>query len=263
MTTVIASKKFDPSLLNISVPVPLPIPAKNTKRYTSFISYGDQSKNLYIQLPSLIIKDKGVDSLTFDNSENLEFLNALEGRCIDEIVNRSGEFFNGKLFSKGKIESSFTRSRSSNEWKVPVNWNTVKIRDQYSLERTACDHFTSAVPLVLFEGIIYKPESMTLQFSIKQMKVFIPPSDLETWVIQDDEEGDEEGNECNRLDDEKGIQEGEDEGDEGEGIPEGEDEGEDSVKESNKLVKSETVKKPRVPRKNSKKNNENELFFNP
>lgn len=201
MSKVIPARKFDVNLINIPTPIPLPIPEKTKKRYTSFLTYGEQESPVYVQLNSLDVKNKDAGDLTlkFDDGTRVLFAN-LENRCIDEIFLRSEEFFKGRVFPREKIESSFTHvstdvGDSSPEFlKVNVNWDTVKIRDQNSILRTVNDNFTSAIALIHLESIIYRPDSIALQFSAKQLQVFVPVSDLETWAIQDDTdtESDEE-----------------------------------------------------------------------
>lgn len=174
--------------------VDLTIPEKIHGKYVSYIS---SNKNpLFVQSPTLNFVSCTDSTMTFAVKKSSPFsqrLQVLDNWLIDYIIHHSKRFFNGKLFSREKVSSSFcsTLKEDNGQHLLTVTIpKEIQVKDQRGKERTLADITPDmeCVAILHLEGIQFKSTSMHLMISVPQLKIYCKESLLD-WCISADDDG--------------------------------------------------------------------------
>jgi hypothetical protein len=153
-------------------------------KYFSFISYGNVYTPMYIQTPHIQYINSSDSEVLISSNQLASTLEELEEKCKQVIHENSESFFNGKHFSRSKIDTSFISCVQSGRIMCKLSPN-LKIRDQRNVERNPTDfqEDMQCVAILYVKGIMYKKNTIQLVISVEQLKIYLRDM-LDTWCIQ-------------------------------------------------------------------------------
>lgn len=178
--------------------ITLSVPEKTKGKYMSYVSNNDHS--LFLQTPVIFTKNKTDSSIQFEIKKNSVFyknLSYLQSHLINYITLNTCEFFNGKNFSREKIESSFENIFSENDDTITltciVDEKFIQIRDQRNKEKSYSDIINDAECIAILNifGVNFKSNKIFFIVKVEQIKIYIQEK-LSTWSIERDSDAETE-----------------------------------------------------------------------
>jgi len=160
---------------------------------------------MWIQTPTLTITKVDQNEIHLSLKKESAFaqiINSFDDFCVDHISKKSTDFFNGKRFSKEKIQSVYQRTlqiADDGDYNLIAKVHDSKnlfIRDQRNIHRSYDDIKPGyeTICILDWEGIAFKKKSMNIVCSIQQMKLYINEG-LKNWSIEQDSDEEEDDDE--------------------------------------------------------------------
>lgn len=159
---------------------------KNNDRHYIDIFY--EGNTLFLQTPTGTIENVGEDFLevSFDDFF-VNYISSLEKLFKEKVYKHSVGWFNGRQFSKDKIEKSLVSIRDQNVVSLKMRDNvTVFNQNKDKLERSDLSKGQNVVLLVKIKALEFVGNKFTYTSNIEQVKVYTS-EELNTYSILDEQ----------------------------------------------------------------------------
>lgn len=159
---------------------------KNNDRHYIDIFY--EGNTLFLQTPTGTVENVGEDFLevSFDDIF-VNYISSLEKLFKEKVYKHSVGWFNGRQFSKDKIEKSLVSIRDGNMVSLKMKDNLIVFnQNKDKLEKSELTKGQNVVLLVKIKALEFVGNKFTYTSSIEQVKVYTS-EELNTYSILDEQ----------------------------------------------------------------------------